>query len=238
MVGASASAGFAETAPLGSHQLQLHRYLDATLVSPHEAVTNLANVAFFLQPDTVGENQLRQALLARPTMVVGLDFLFWFCYGQGGDDGARLRHLEKGLKLLEPVQCTLLLGDIPDASGASRDMLSPSMIPSAQEISAANRRLTEWAGLRKNVVIVPLSKLMKAAAGDQAFTVHGHTLPAGQTRAMLQRDGLHPSATGCAVLAVAIMDALVSAQPALPAKQLRWDPAEVERLVRGSNESR
>jgi hypothetical protein len=230
VVGASASAGFTSSSPLGSPDLRLNHYLDATLVSAHEPVTNLASVAFFLQPDASGETQVARALQAQPTMIVGLDFLFWFCYGQGGEEGARLRHLDQGLKLLEPVHCLLVLGDIPDASGASRQMLSASMIPSAQEIAAANRRLSEWAAARKNVIIVPLSKLMKAVATDQSFTVHGYTLPAGQTRALLQSDGLHPSASGCAMLAVAIMDALVTARPALPAKQIRWDPAEVQRL--------
>jgi hypothetical protein len=239
VVGASASAGFTEAAPLGSGSLEIHRYLDAALVAPHEPMTNLANVTFFMQPNALGEAQITQALQAKPTMVVGLDFLFWYCYGEGESaEGARLRHFEQGLKLLESVPCRLLLGDIPDASDASKDMLSPDMIPSHQEIAAANSRLKEWAAAHKNVVIVPLNQLMKAAATDQALTVHGRVLPAGQTRAMLQPDGLHPSSYGCAVLAVATMDALVSSQSSLPAKQVRWDPAEVQRLAHAAVEGR
>jgi hypothetical protein len=238
VVGASASAGFTEATPLGSSSLKIHHYLDAALVAPHEPMTNLANVTFFMQPNALGEAQIAQALQAKPTLVVGLDFLFWYCYGQGGEQGARLRHFEQGLKVLQSVPCPLLLGDIPDASGASKNMLPPYMIPSHQEIAAANTRLKEWAAARKNVVIVPLNKLMKAAAADQAFTVHGHVLPAGQTRAMLQRDGLHPSSYGCAVLAVATLDALVSSHSSLSAKQVRWDPAEVQRLAHPAVEVR
>src|SRR6266498_5629682 len=133
MVGASASAGFTETEPLGGPktlQYRLSRYLDAALLAAHEPVQNLANAMFFIQPEAAGRYQIDQALKAKPTLVVGIDFLFWFCYGEGPTDKDRLQRFEKGLKLLEAVQFPLVLGDIPDASGASNDMLPTDQIPS------------------------------------------------------------------------------------------------------------
>src|SRR5205809_5092173 len=68
MVGASASAGFTESEPLGGPntlRYRLSRYLDAALLVPHEPVQNLANTMFFIQPQAAGRSQVDQALKAR-----------------------------------------------------------------------------------------------------------------------------------------------------------------------------
>src|ERR1044072_9165276 len=85
LVGPSASAGFTESEPLGgqkTQQFSLSRYLDSALLVAHEPVQNLANIMFFLQPEAAGRYQIDQALQARPTLVIGIDFLFWHCYGE------------------------------------------------------------------------------------------------------------------------------------------------------------
>src|SRR5437660_2169066 len=233
MVGASATAGFTESEPLGgptTPQYRLSRYVDAALLAPHEPVQNFGDRLFFVQPDAAGRYQIEQALKAKPTLLVGIDFLFWFCYGDGPTDKDRLQRFENGLKLLEAVPCPLVLGDIPDASGASNDMLPADQIPSAETMSAANRRLKQWAATRRQVVIVSLSGFMRTAMANQALTIHGHTVPEGKTRDLLQSDKLHPSALGSAVLALAILDALQSTRPAHSAAEVRWNPKEVFRL--------
>lgn len=233
MVGASASAGFTESEPFGGPKSLQHRlstYLDAALFAAHEPVQNLANSMFFLQPEAAGRYQIDLALKARPTLVVGIDFLFWFCYGEDPTEKERLQRFQKGLKLLETVQCPLVLGDIPDASGASNDMLPADQIPSIETMSTANRRLKEWAAGRRQVVIVSLSGFMRTAMADQALTIHGHTVPAGKTRELLQSDRLHPSALGSAVLALAILDVVQSKWPTPSTGEIRWNPKEVLRL--------
>jgi hypothetical protein len=233
MVGASASAGFTESEPLGgpkTPQYRLSRYLDAALLAAHEPVLKLANAMFFIQPEAAGRYQIDQALQARPTLVIGIDFLFWFCYGEDPTEKDRLQRFEKGLKLLEVVQCPLVLGDIPDASGASNDMLPAEQIPSAATMAAANQRLKAWAAGRRQVVLVSLSGFMRTAMSNEALTIHGHTVPEGKTRALLQNDGLHPSAFGSAVLALAVLDAFQSGRPAQSAAEVRWNPQEVLRL--------
>jgi len=234
MVGASASAGFTESEPLGgptTPQYCLSRYVDAALLVPHEPVRNLAHAMFFVNAEAAGRYQIDQALNARPTLVIGVDFLFWFCYGDGPADKDRLQRFEKGLKLLEAVQCPLVVGDIPDASGAADSALDADQIPSSEAMSAANRRLKEWAARRPHVVIVSLSGFMRAALANQALTLHGHTLEEGKTRMLLQSDKLHPSPPGCAVLAVAVLDAFESGRPAASAGEVRWDPKDVFRLA-------
>ena len=240
MIGASASAGFNESEPFGgptTSRLRLNQYLDAALQASHEPVRNFSSAMFFMQPEGQGQSQSERALQAKPSMLVALDFLFWFCYGDGATDKERLQRFEQGLKLLETFRCPLIVGDLPDASAAVERMLTPDEIPSPAALSAANRRLKEWASARRQTVVVPLSAFMRNAMANKPLTVHGHTLPQGKTRVLLQEDKLHPSPAGCAVLALAIFDSFLSSQPTLLTNDIRWDAKEVYRLALGERAS-
>lgn len=231
VIGASASAGFTESEPFGgpiTPQYRLSRYLDAAVRARHEPVRNLATTFFFLQPEREGQRQLQLAAQSHPTLLVGLDFLFWFCYGDGPTDAARLQRFANGLKLLETVSCPLVLGDLPDASGAAERMLGPEQMPGPAALAEANRHLNAWAARRKNVSILPLSKFMRSAAAGGALTVHGRTWPAGQTRGFLQDDQLHPTASGSAVLALAVLDTFCTTRSPVAAN-IRWDFEDVLR---------
>jgi hypothetical protein len=233
MIGASATAGFTESELFGgpqTAQYKLSRYVEAALIGPHEPVRSLASTFFFMHPETEAERQVGLALEAKPSLVIGIDFLFWFCYGEGRTDQERLARFEQGLKLVERVSCPLILGDIPDASGAVNRMLGPEEMPSTAAMVAANRRLKHWASARTNVVIAPLSSFMRTVTANQALSFHGRTLPAGKTCILLQNDNLHPSAPGCAVLALMALDSFQSKHSA---SEIRWDPQEVFR--RGYN---
>ena len=233
MVGASVSAGFTASEPLGgpsTPQFRLSRYVEAALLVRHEPVRNLANSFLFLQPELLGRHQIDQALKAEPTLVLGVDFLFWFCYGTGDTDADRLQRFEKGLKMLEAIRCPLVVGDIPDASAAVNGMLRPEQIPSTNAMAAANKRLKQWAATRPNVVLLRLSQFMRAAMANQAITIHDYTVPEGKTRILLQDDKLHPSPPGCAFVALAALNALQSTH-AFPSADVRWDPKENLRLV-------
>jgi hypothetical protein len=207
-------------------QFGLSRYLDAALLAPHEPIRNFANTFFFMQPLAAGRHQLQQALEAKPGLLIGLDFLFWFCYGQG-TEAERLERFEQGLKLLEPVTCPVVLGDIPDASTASNRMLSPEEIPGPETLATANRRLREWAAKRHHVTLVPLASIMRSATLGQALIIHGVTVPEGKSRGLLQDDRLHPSTFGAAMLALATFDAFVSSHKTYKATEVLWDPQAV-----------
>jgi len=186
---------------------------------------------FFVQPETVGRNQIELALQIRPSLLVGADFLFWFCYGNGNTDQERLARFEQGLKLFDAVRCPIILGDIPDCSAAVNGMLRPEQMPSPTAIAAANRRLKEWARSRPRVAILSISGFMRTVLANQALSVHGFNLPAGETRILLQEDNLHPSPPGCAVLALALLDTFQARRPLSSAGEIRWNPKEVYRLV-------
>ena len=234
MNGASASAGFNESEPFGgptTSKLRLNRYLDAALVAAHEPVRNFSSAMFFMQPEQQGQSQSERARESNPSLVIALDYLFWFCYGDGTTDKERLQRFEQGLKLLEPFRCPLIVGDLPDASAAVERMLTADEIPSPAALAAANRRLKEWAAGRKQTVVVPLSAFMRNAMANKPLTVHGRTFAEGKTRVLLQEDKLHPSPAGCAVLALAIFDSFLSNQSSLSSSDIRWDAREVFRLA-------
>ena len=234
IVGASASAGYtASQSPNAPkvEQLRLNRYWDAALPAPHEPVKNLASILFFLSPERTASQQLAQAQALQPTLIAGPDFLFWFCYGTLDTNETRAARLEAGLKLLEQVPCPLLLGNIPDASGADKDMLPVEAVPTRAEMDAANRRIKQWAAEHQNVSLMDLSTLMSQAAGNHALTVHGNKWVDGSTRALLQEDGLHPTPAGCSMLTLAALDAICVTQKKIPASAIHWDAAELEHAV-------
>jgi hypothetical protein len=234
MLGASATAGFNAAEPLGGSNAPLYdlsRYVDAALKVPHEPVHNLGNAFFFFQPQLFAQQQLTQALTNKPTLIIGVDFLFWFCYGEGRTDEDRLQRFGQGLKLLEKVDCPLVVGDIPDASAAVNGMLRPDQMPSLKVIASANLRLKEWAAGRRQVAIVGLSEFMRNAMANRAITIHAYVLPAGNTRVLLQNDKLHASPPGCAVLALAVLDAFQSTRHGIHAEEVCRDPKEISRRV-------
>ncbi|MFO1475777.1 MAG: hypothetical protein U1F98_03890 [Verrucomicrobiota bacterium] len=226
MIGASATAGFTVSEPLGgpkTDRLRLDRYWDAALDFPHGPARNFAHALFFLQPEPAGKQEVDQALALHPTLVVATDFLFWFCYGEGRTDADRLKRFEGGLKLLDNFDCPIVVGDLPDASATVNIMLLPEQMPSPKALAAANTRLKSWAASRKSVFILPLSQFMSRAVSNLSLTVHGQHIPADKTRAILQDDRLHPTQAGAAVLALAIIDLLQSAQPEQFAGTVNWD---------------
>jgi hypothetical protein len=235
LIGASVSHGYTRAEAFGGPETQhlaLDRYLDAALLAPHEPVRNLANAMFFMLPDDMGHTQIRDALTNNPTLVVGIDFLFWFCYGHGETDQDRLDHFEKGLKLLESIPCPLIVGDIPDASAAVNRMISQSEMPSRKTRAAANLRLKEWAAQHKQVTVLPLEEFMQAVAGNKPLTVRGNVFASGATRALLQEDRLHPNRRGCALLAIAILDTYLARHPGFDSSQVRWNLDEVLRAAK------
>lgn len=227
MIGASASAGFVLSEPFGGNnttKCKLSYYVDAAIIAPHAPVKNLASALVFMNPEAFEPLQITAATNARPTLVIAVDYLFWFCYGEAGSDAERAQRFEHGLKLLEQIPCPLVVGDIPDASAATNTgIISVEQVASETARRAANKRLKEWAAAHHNVMVVPLAEFMRATMANKAVKVHGQTLAAGKTRALLQADELHPTPRGAAVLALGILDALVSKQPEFSPGEVCWD---------------
>ncbi|MDR3458779.1 MAG: hypothetical protein P4N60_15120 [Verrucomicrobiae bacterium] len=231
VIGASASGGFVLAEPFGgtnTTNCKLHYYLDAALTTPHAPLKNFGTAMFFLSPDAMAVQEIQAVTNNRPTLVVAVDFLFWFCYGEQDSEAARAQHFEYGLKLLEQIPCPLIVGDIPDASSATNTgIIGSEQVPGEPARRAANERLKKWAAAHPHVTIVPLAEFMRAVKSDEAIKLHNATLPAGSTRTLLQADGLHPTPRGAAVLSLGIWDAFIKAHPKISAKEINWNATEV-----------
>jgi hypothetical protein len=229
VIGASVSDGFLIDEFAGgprTAQYRFGRYLDAALAAPHGEIITHANRMFFVGPATVGETQVDAALKEKPSLVVGIDYLFWFCYGRMPEE-ARLEMLDGGLEMLARIEAPLVIGDIPDAAAAAGGVLSRSQVPKPETIAKANERLRAWAAARKNVAVVPLAHFMKCCQADEALKVRGIEWPAGKSRVLLQRDRLHPARHGCAALALATVDCLVQSGKLTDDKAVLWDAEQI-----------
>jgi hypothetical protein len=233
VIGASASGGFVLSEPFGgtnTTHCKLNYYLDAAITAPHAPVKNLATAMLFLSPEAIATQEIEAVTNTKPTLVIGVDFLFWFCYGTGPTDAERARRFEYGLKLLERIPCPLVVGDIPDASAATNSgIISMEQVPSEAARAAANQRLHAWAKTHPQVTVVPLVQFMHAVTTDGAIKIHRLALAAGKTRALLQDDQLHPNPRGAAVLSLGILDAFQFQHPKIPAGDVRWNLDDVYR---------
>jgi hypothetical protein len=232
VIGASVSRGFTEAEPFGgekSNLLRLDRFLDAALQAPHGKIINDSNHLFFTTPKKEADQQLDRLSRRNPSLVVGVDFLFWFLYGYPEKTGDRLVLFEQGLELLSSIEAPLIVGDIPDASASIGRMLARSMVPDARTRAEANRRLAAWAAERPDVTIVSLSRFLKSAEANAAIELGQLTFEEGTTRDLLQPDRLHPTPTGCAALALAVLSSL--SDEGLKQNEILWDPDQVARLA-------
>jgi hypothetical protein len=216
MLGASATTGFDESEPLGgpkTAQYLFANYIEAALTGAHEPVATQASALLFFQPREIMEKQIAATIAAKPTLVIGLDALFWFCYGAGMDAGQRTALFDAGLQLLERIEAPLIVGDIPDATKAVGGILGKAELPEPATIALCNERLKTWAATRKNVTVFPIAGVMTAAGANEQVILAGHTWEAGKSGALIRKDHLHPSRHALAALAIATLDAAGSSLP-------------------------
>ena len=180
-------------------------------------LTDRSNLMLFRSPVKLGESQLKRA--AKSSLVVGIDYLFWFAYGgppwllgkqtSERDKVAheaywRLEKLNKGLAFLDRYvvgKAPLILGDLPDMRGASGMLLTKRMIPSPYMLTHLNARIRAWAKARKDVFVYPISARLRQLKSEGGIgIVDGKQERRFASRHLMQLDNLHPNALGVAFL--------------------------------------
>lgn len=249
-IGASVSDGFANGMPLA-------RYLNEAIVVPHRRVERAATSMFFLRPSFWGASQVRRARRLDATVVIAVDFLFWFAYGPQrrlrrsieesghatvderrsldalrGDQRRRdkydreLRSLSVacGLRELEKLDVPLVLGDIPDMTGASARMLRASNIPPVATQKLVNAQIRAWAKARPAVRMLPLADRVRAMKRGELMIPAQGEQPAVAVPAevVMSKDRLHPSKLGVLLFVDELVRILAESFPA-HAKGLRFD---------------
>ncbi len=234
VVGASVSAGFRleryaamfggleEMAPkiLGREASAAELAERSTSIEPatlwtaawgHE-VTTCADTMLFMGPERRARKALGDALATEPDLLLGLDLLFWFGYGNVPGDGpgsetdrvSRLALQQKGFDLIDELlphtEVQLVVGDYPDLSDAVPLMINEKMIPSAEVRAELDARLRAWAEERPRVHVFPLADcLTRLRRGEVVVTLDEKAHTVAYDRAM-QFARVHPTRLGTAVV--------------------------------------
>ncbi len=221
IVGASQAAGFGTGVGLADTlevALQFpHRIYDSSVALMHLGAVDLGSV------------QITAIKLRRVQVVFAIDFLFWFAYGVKSFE-QRKAQLHQGMAMLESLGVTVFVGDLPDVHGASRRMISPSQIPSPDEITALNTEILAWTEAEPMMVRVPLAAWMDDLKQERAVTLGDRTIEVS-TGQMLQWDLLHPTVHGQAVLTLLLMQRVRAHWGGLRDEDVLADPAAVVDLA-------
>ena len=208
VLGASVSAGLAAR-PIASS-------LSAGL-APDAAVLDAASVMFFQDPFGNGRAAVDLAIGHRPTLVLALDFLFWFAYANASDDDRRAR-FDAGLALLADLPGTLVVGDLPDMRGANPRILGPAAVPSPDQLRALNERLRRWARARPHTLVLPMAIWTEPlVTGAPIELAPGERVAA---RDLMFFDGLHANSLGTWHLLM-LVDAALERDLGVPVDALR-----------------
>lgn len=246
VIGASFSNGTGLEAEL-EVSTPLARVVDVFHEGQEKPADHQGSFLFFSDPVGIGRRKAEAARASNPSLVIGIDFLFWYAYGAGLSSQQRSLQLETGLKQLESFECPLLIGDIPDMSvaltGYSQALKGPlihrGMIPSADQRAQMNRRIREWAATRPLVTVAPLAEFVSRVQRGEPLELRGAILPGGSFESLIQQDKLHPTVDGAIALLVMTFDTLVEAHEELRAEHVLWDRALLrERLFTATAEGR
>jgi hypothetical protein len=216
IIGASVSGGFEDGPMFGADQqgdsVTLQHILklwcgDDVKVTTH-APMEMWNL--FRKPEEIGEKEVKMAKRREPDVVMAVDFPFWFAYGyvQGDETEARSALLEKGLAMLDEFDVPVVIGDLPDMTGAERRMLSPRQIPSADVLKKLNERLAGYAKAKANVTLVGLAGVVKQMKDDGAVLPLANGPFRTAPGALQQQDRLHANRLGMALLGYTLQDTL------------------------------
>ena len=236
VLGASLSEGFGLEPEIGA-PVWLGTLVDVAVRPEHRAAQRRSNLLFFIDPRGAATQAVRDAVADEPTLVVALDYLFWFAYGIVETPEKRAENFEFGLKLLETFQCPVLVGDLPDMSTAldgEPQMLQPKQVPPREVLDALNARLREWAKTRANVVVFGLNELNKRLRENREYLVRGNIYFPSELPDLFQSDKLHPTVGGTIAVWLAAADALVTARKDVPASWFVWDRVELYRKLYGA----
>jgi len=242
LIGASLTQGFGATMPIENAStpdapptfvpIALGDALVASLRGDFTPAVAQGDMFFFLRPDRAGQQLARMALSREPTLLVALDFLFWFGYGALEADETRAARLERGFALLAPFECPIVVSDFPDLNEAVGRMISRAQMPTDDELDTLNRMLREWADARGDVAILPLADLLATLRSGAPILIADATWEGDAVTGLLQEDRMHATPAGMLVVIRQLLAEIVGLAPTIGSvTDLAFDPAQaLERL--------
>lgn len=203
----------------------IYQYQDVlAALEPAWRVETFADMMFFTEPIGLGEELLAKALAPQRRIVLALDYLFWFGYGNhhddSGEEGAtRLAFLEhEGIPRLEQLWANLpdgtappfvLIGTLPDVRDST--VLSSTQKPSDDELAELNAAILAWATKHPHVLVVPYAERLAALKDGGEVRVGKQTYTKDDLPHLMLSDRLHPSTKGSAMMATLCLQTLHAA---------------------------
>ncbi len=187
----------------------------AVVTAPHETPLNLGDGGVFLDSDMALRDQAKAAAAWHPSVVIAVDWLFWPVHQAislelPAEERAarRLASVDAALADLDAFSCPIVIGDVPEMRRAVGGLLRAEHDPGAAVRAQANERLAAWASARPNRFVLAVSALANAVNEGAPIEVAGFTYGPGEAMRLVQRDGLHATPEGLAVLMAAAFDRL------------------------------
>jgi len=217
VTGASVSAGFGITTPpikgdLGAYPINMKHIMEGLISTEHDEVEFFGDLLFFKKSRENAKAYIEKIKAHKPTLVIGIDFLFWFGHGTPPKEGDtltyRMEKLNFALSLLNQIDAPIILGDLPNVQEAVGKMLSANQVPTSKTLHKLNKRIHEWGDAHDNVTIVDVFGLSNKLMNDEAITFLGHTWPSGSQSSLLQQDMLHTTLEGTVIASMMAGEAL------------------------------
>ena len=213
VTGASVTAGWGvQTPPIkgdfGGYRVNLQHIMEAMILEPHKEVAYFGNAMFFTRPDKYGVELIEDITQHEPTLVIAIDYLFWFAYGNIGSPEKRIKKFERGLTFLDNIKAPLIIGNVPDVHKAIGKMLSTSQVPSVKTINTMNQMLRTWALAHPNATVLDVHGLYKSLLDNTSITMNSYTWPAGSQSDLLQSDMLHTTLEGTVAASLAVAEVI------------------------------
>lgn len=235
LIGASVTDGFLLPLEVNA-MVTLADTVRAASKEPIPLPFRRSSALFFFDPIGHGTRYTAEALAERPTVLFAIDFLFWFGYGWHAEDD-RLNVLARGLEMLEPFECPIVVGDFPDMHDAlngvgihGQPMIYPGQVPEKATIGKLNDKLRAWAAARPNVIVLPLGQFVEVVRDGRPIELHGNRWPPSSRERLMDKDLLHTTFEGSVAVTLLALDHLVAANKDL-SDALIWDKDEIRRRV-------
>ena len=246
LIGASITAGYGNAVELKlGVNSPLAKFLPMAWADHNQGAKFQGNGSnfFFRNPQSTGRAQVAKAKAASPTLVIALDFLFWYGFGnQRFATPRRAEGLEQGLKELEAFACPIIIGTLPNIDHAMKGVgplggpvVARSQFPTEAERVAMNERIVSWAAERDHVQVVDVDGMFRSIVAGETLTLRGQEVKMESLRDAFQKDFLHLSLTAHVWTAIAICDAVAKLEGASDADFV-FDSAKIQERFLGSIE--
>jgi hypothetical protein len=208
VIGASVSRGLSSGIPLAA-------LLEHAILTENEEVAQFADARMGLTAPGSGEKQVDDVLDHEATLVVALDFLFWYAHflPAGRDpDKTRIERFEGGLAQLDRIAAPFACGDIPAMDDVPVHRLPKEAVPSPEIRDELNSRLRAFCAKRERVLLLPLANWveeLRVGKWKIAGSLDGKATETPITaEKALHADRMHPTTLGALALGDRVVAAL------------------------------